>query len=69
MMGRDKGTDAVPRYLLPATLSDFKAPAVKRDEHYKRLAVEIRGGAPYPMNGLPATRRKMRDAILAELTR
>lgn len=69
MMGRDKGTDAVPRYLLPATLSAFKAPAVKRDEHYKRLAVEIKGGAPYPMNGLPATRRKMREAILAELTR
>lgn len=67
LMGKDKGTDTVPRYLIPATLSAFKAPAVRRDPHFQTLEKEIKGGAPYPASGLPAVRKKMRDAILAEL--
>ena len=67
LMGRDKGTVAVPRYLIPATLSAFRAPSVRRDAHFKRLAAEIKGGAPYPASGLPATRKQMRDAIIAQL--
>jgi thiamine pyridinylase len=67
LMSKDKGTDAVPRYLIPATLSAFRTPAVRRDRHFKTLGSEIKGGAPYPANGLPAARKKMRDAILTEL--
>jgi thiamine pyridinylase len=67
LMGRDKGTDTIPRYLIPATISAFRAPAVKRDSHFKMLKAEIKGGMPYPASGLPAARKKMRDAILAEL--
>lgn len=67
LMSRDKGENVVPRYLLPATRSAFRTRAVRRDAHFKRLAEEIEDGAPYPAHGLPAVRKKMRDAILAEL--
>jgi thiamine pyridinylase len=67
LMGRDKNTDAVPRYLLPATDSAFKAPLVSRNEYFKTLRKEIKGGAPFPVSGLPAAKGDMRDAILKEL--
>lgn len=67
LMSRDKGTSVVPRYLLPATRSAFRTRSVRRNAHFKRLAEEIKDGAPYPAHGLPAARKKMRDVILAEL--
>jgi len=67
LMGRDKNTDAVPRYVIPATLSAFETPRVKKDDYYRSLRKEIDGGAPYPANGLPAARTAIRNAIVKEL--
>lgn len=69
LMSRDNNTNAVPRYLLPATRSAFTAPGVKEDVHFNALKREIAKGTAYPANGLPRERKKMRDAILAQLKR
>lgn len=67
LMSQDAGTKAIPRYLLPATLSAFQTPKVKQDPYYKVLKSEITNGLPYPNSGFPAIRRQMNNSILKEL--
>jgi thiamine pyridinylase len=67
LTSQDAGASAVPRYLLPATHSAFKAPLVRRDAYFKTLRKEIKDGAPYPASGIPEMRKKMRDEILKQL--
>lgn len=67
LMSLDAGASAVPRYLLPATRSAYKTSRVRRDRYYRTLRKEIEGGHAYPVSGLPAVRKKMRDEILKQL--
>jgi thiamine pyridinylase len=67
LMSRDSKQKAVPRYLLPATLSAFAAPGVREDIHFNTLKREIAAAAGYPVNTFPGERKKMRDAILEQL--
>ncbi|MDQ3802567.1 MAG: hypothetical protein M3416_01760 [Acidobacteriota bacterium] len=67
LMSHDAGANAVPRYLLPATRSAYKAPQVRRDRYFKTLGEEIKDGAAYPVSGIPGMRKKMRDEILKQL--
>ena len=67
LMSRDSEVKAIPRYLLPATLSAFAAPGVRGDIHYNALKREIAAAAGYPVNRFPGERKKMRDAILEQL--
>lgn len=67
LMSLDAGAGAVPRYLLPATRSAYKSSRVRRDRYYRTLRKETEGGHAYPVSGLPAVRKKMRDEILKHL--
>lgn len=67
LVSDDAGAGAVPRYLLPATHSAYKAPRVRRERYFKTLRKEIKDGAAYPVSGIPEMRKKMRDEILKQL--
>ncbi|MBD2680598.1 MULTISPECIES: extracellular solute-binding protein [Nostoc] len=67
LMSQDAGKKAIPRYLLPATLSVFQTPKVKQDPYYKVLKSEITNALPYPNSGFPAIREQMNNSILKEL--
>ncbi|QSJ18996.1 hypothetical protein JYQ62_09780 [Nostoc sp. UHCC 0702] len=67
LMSQDAGKKAIPRYLLPATLSAFETPKVKLDPYYKILKSETKNGLSYPSSGFPEIRGQMRDNIVQEL--
>ncbi|MBD2499306.1 extracellular solute-binding protein [Anabaena azotica] len=67
LMSQDAGKKAIPRYVIPATLSAFQTPKVKQDPYYKVIKSEIQNGLPYPSSGFPESRKQMSDRILQAL--
>lgn len=67
LMSLDAGSAATPRYLLPATISAYKAPKVRRDKYVKVLKTEIENGVAYPSSNFPVKRKEMRDKLLEQL--
>ena len=51
MMSEDAGSQAVPRYLLPASLASFGDPVVQTDRYYRRFEPMIATARPYPNVG------------------
>ena len=68
-MSRDAGKPTVPRYLLPATLSAFDAPEVRRDALYRQLAQEIKDSDPFPNFWIYKVHGDMRKKLMESLTR
>lgn len=56
MMSADKGSGAVPRYLLPASRGAMQDAAVRRDPVYRQLAPLLDTARPYPNQGIPEAR-------------
>lgn len=67
LMSQDAGKKAIPRYVIPATLSAFQRPKVKQDPYYNSIKTEIKNALPYPNSGFPTIREQMSDRILQEL--
>lgn len=67
LMGRDKGDRAIPRYLIPATLSAFQTPLVRHEIYFQRIQTEIRGAAPFPSFGFSKIHTQMRNLIRDQL--
>jgi thiamine pyridinylase len=63
LMSGDVTQNATPRYLLPATLSAFSAPRVKRDPYYQKLRELVDGAAPFPNTGFANARKSLRDNL------
>jgi thiamine pyridinylase len=49
MMSQDAGPAAIPRYLLPATISAYRDPVVSRDRYYRQFGRMIADAVPYPI--------------------
>jgi thiamine pyridinylase len=62
-MGLDGGSDAIPRYLIPATKSAWETSRVKADPYYLAIQVVIREAQAYPNVGVEPIRRSMRNQI------
>ncbi len=67
VMSRDAGEEAVPRYLIPATISAFKAGPIKSDRYYEAIQAAINISTNYPNSGLPSIHERMQAAVLKEL--
>ena len=67
VMSRDGGEAAVPRYLIPATISAFKAEPIKSDRYYEAIQAAISISTNYPNSGLPLIHQRMQVAVLKEL--
>jgi thiamine pyridinylase len=67
LMGRDKANDAIPRYLIPATLSAFQTPLVRNDRYYRRIRSEIQNADAFPSFGLSNIHTQMRNLIRDQL--
>lgn len=59
----DVSAQAVPRYLIPATLSAFDAPRLKNDQFFKALRGSISNAVPFPNVGFLNTRKAVRDEV------
>jgi thiamine pyridinylase len=68
LMSKDAANPTVPRYLLPATLSAFQTPEVRRDPYYRRLASEIKAADPFPNFGINKVHGDMRKKLMEFLT-
>ena len=51
-MAQDGGPRAIPRYLMPATLSAYQQPSLKADRYYPEIFSASRKAIPYPIRGL-----------------
>lgn len=69
VLSADAGPGAVPRYLLPATVSAYQSPRLRSDPYYPTLWRAIQHSGPLPNAGLPALRKAMRDSIVAAFNR
>ena len=63
----DVSATAVPRYLLPATLTAFDAPRVKGDYLYQQLKRAVRIADPFPNTGFLHSREALRDLLKSAL--
>lgn len=67
VMAEDAGADAVPRYLMPATLSAYERPLLKKDPYYPEIFLASRDAVPYPNRGMvwqwDAARRLLDSAL------
>ncbi|BAY46336.1 thiaminase-1 [Scytonema sp. HK-05] len=67
LMSQDAGNQAIPRYLIPATLSAFQTPEVRQNSYYRVIESETKKGLPYPNSGFTKIREEMEKNILNEL--
>jgi thiamine pyridinylase len=58
MMSADRGSRAVPRYLLPSTRSAMSRRPISQDPIYRQLAPALRSARPYPNQGVPEARER-----------
>jgi thiamine pyridinylase len=63
MMSEDAGATGVPRYLLAATKSAYRTPAVRNDRYYLQMEQNTREGLPYPNTKF----YDVREALLGKL--
>ena len=56
LMSQDAGDSAVPRYLLPSTISAFNFGMVGADRLYGQLRQELEGARTFPNQGVPEAR-------------
>lgn len=59
----DVSGTATPRYILPATMSAFDVPAMRKNRLYQSLRRAISQAAPFPNTGFLNTRKALRDEI------
>jgi thiamine pyridinylase len=57
----------IPRYLLPATLSVFRVPAVAADPYYPHLERIISDASPFPTGGLYSRREDLKKQLTEAL--
>jgi thiamine pyridinylase len=67
LMSGDVSPTAIPRYLLPATMSTFEAPRIKEDRFYQELKRAISVADPFPNTGFLNTRKALRDLLKTRL--
>ncbi len=67
VMSRDAGNAAIPRYVIPATVSAFAAEPIASDRYYQAIQATINISGNFPNSGLPSIHQKMQIAILKEL--
>jgi thiamine pyridinylase len=67
LMSADVSPTAIPRYLLPATMSAFEAPRIKQDRLYQDFKKAISVADPFPNTGFLNTRKALRDALKTSL--
>lgn len=68
VMAEDAGAGAVPRYLMPATLSAYDRPLLKTDPYYPEIFLASRDAVPYPNRGMVwqwEAARRLLDSALA----
>lgn len=65
----DQRCEAAARgsYLLPATLSAFETPEVRRDPYYRQLALEIKSADPFPNFWIYKAHGDMRKKLMESL--
>lgn len=65
----DQRCEAAARgsYLLPATLSAFETPEVRRDPYYRQLALEIESADPFPNFWIYKAHGDMRKKLMESL--
>lgn len=67
-MAQDAGPRAIPRYLMPATLSAYRQPALAADPYYPRILSAVEGAIPFPIRGIVSNWEAARlrlDSLLA----
>jgi thiamine pyridinylase len=67
MTSGDVSAQAVPRYLIPATLSAFDAPRLRNDRLFQALRSSISNAVPFPNVGFLNTRKAIRDEVKSAL--
>jgi thiamine pyridinylase len=67
LMSEDAGATRVPRYLLPATKSAYRAKAVEADRYYMQMELMTKDGLPYPNTKFYDIRPALREKLEAFL--
>jgi thiamine pyridinylase len=68
VMAGDAGAAAIPRYLMPATLSAYRQPALAADPYYPAIFQAAEAAIPFPNRGMAAQWREARrrlDSLLS----
>jgi thiamine pyridinylase len=67
LTSQDASSNRVPRYLLAATDSAYRADGVKTDQHYNQMKEMVRDGRPYPNKGFYGVREKLLKQLEARI--
>lgn len=68
LMSEDAGDTRTPRYLMPATKSAYRAPAVRKDRYYNQLERLTKDGLPYPNTKFYDTRPALLEKLKVSVT-